>query len=491
MSLDDRIRQLSDTILEELRNPIEDALQRVLADVMKLAADDRDEAVRAALAAAAVVHETTAADLRQQVESGRADADALRARLEHELDDRLAALHEQLDRERDTAVQAARDETAASHQAQLEGQEMRLSTERETAVQAARDEATASHQARLEEQETRLAAERETAVQAARDEATATFLAHLEEQETRLEAEHASALEAEQRKAEQTLSVTHAADREQEMACTDRMLTAFRQLDDARSLTEILNALADHAAIETGRAAVMIVSGSRLRGWALRGFPDADPAAFDAPIEPGTVFDLAVTRGVPVSTLDAPVGMDVHPLSALLAAPAGRAGLAVPISVGGRTVAILYADNAGDETPVVPSTWPELAEILARHAGRCLEALTISHTSVSAGGARHAPGMTVLRSSEATASAEQQREQESARRYARLLISELKLYNEEAVEQGRVERNLLERLASDIERVRRLYEEKIPETVHQRVDIFDQEVVRTLAGGDPDLLGHT
>jgi len=92
---------------------------------------------------------------------------------------------------------------------------------------------------------------------------------------------------------------------------------------------------------------------------------------------------------------------------------------------------------------------------------------------------------------EALALADEQREEESARRYARLLISEIKLYNESAVEQGRADGDLLARLGPEIERARRLYEEKIPAAVRQRVDCFDEEVVRTLAGGDAGLLGRT
>jgi uncharacterized membrane protein len=57
------------------------------------------------------------------------------------------------------------------------------------------------------------------------------------------------------------------------------------------------------------------------------------------------------------------------------------------------------------------------------------------------------------------------------------------------VEQGRAEGNLLTRLGPEIERARRLYEEKIPAAVRQRVDCFDDEVARTLAGGDAGLLG--
>ena len=139
----------------------------------------------------------------------------------------------------------------------------------------------------------------------------------------------------------------------------------------------------------------------------------------------------------------------------------------------------------------MPSNWPELAEILARHAGRCLELLTISRaTALVAGAQDERSSQTRPGPEEAFALADEQREEESARRYARLLISEIKLYHEAAVEQGRMQRDLLVRLGPEIERTRRLYEEKIPAAVRQRVDCFDEEVARTLAGGDAGLLGN-
>ncbi len=178
----------------------------------------------------------------------------------------------------------------------------------------------------------------------------------------------------------------------------------------------------------------------------------------------------------------------------VVALPAGRAGLAVPLTVGGRTVAILYADDGGNKVPVVPSSWPEIAEILARHAGHRLEVLTVSHSAALAGRVQQGgrtSGWPASRSVDDSPQDDERREEESARRYARLLISEIKLYNEAAVEQGRQHRDLLSRLGEDIERARRLYEEKIPVAVRQRVHCFDQEVVRTLAGGDAGLLGQT
>ena len=80
-------------------------------------------------------------------------------------------------------------------------------------------------------------------------------------------------------------------------------------------------------------------------------------------------------------------------------------------------------------------------------------------------------------------------EDSSARRYARLLVSEIKLYNEAAVRTGREKRDLLSRLGPEIERARRLYEERVSPAVGARAAYFQQELVHTLADGDSALLG--
>jgi len=78
---------------------------------------------------------------------------------------------------------------------------------------------------------------------------------------------------------------------------------------------------------------------------------------------------------------------------------------------------------------------------------------------------------------------------EEARRLARLLVSEIKLYNEEQVEEGRRSRDVYERLKDDIDRSRQMYEERVEERVRNQTDYFYQELVRILAGGDPKALG--
>ncbi len=78
---------------------------------------------------------------------------------------------------------------------------------------------------------------------------------------------------------------------------------------------------------------------------------------------------------------------------------------------------------------------------------------------------------------------------EEARRFARLLVSEIKLYNEEQVERGRELRDLYKRLQEDIDRSREMFDKRISPEIRARQDFFQDELVRILADGDPELLG--
>ncbi len=78
---------------------------------------------------------------------------------------------------------------------------------------------------------------------------------------------------------------------------------------------------------------------------------------------------------------------------------------------------------------------------------------------------------------------------ELARRLARLLVSEIKLYNEDQVEEGRRNGDIYERLKEDIDRSRQMYEGRIDPVVLRTTDYFYQELVRILAAGDSRALG--
>ena len=84
---------------------------------------------------------------------------------------------------------------------------------------------------------------------------------------------------------------------------------------------------------------------------------------------------------------------------------------------------------------------------------------------------------------------EERRRLADARRFAHLLISELLLYNEAAVIQGRKHRDLYTRLRKEIDRSRQAFQARFPALVTGQNDYFSQELVRTLAQGDRGLLG--
>jgi hypothetical protein len=76
-----------------------------------------------------------------------------------------------------------------------------------------------------------------------------------------------------------------------------------------------------------------------------------------------------------------------------------------------------------------------------------------------------------------------------ARRFARLLVSEIKLYNEAKVAEGRINRDLYDRLKEDIDRSRQMYDKRVSPIVAAKFDYFYDELVSSLAEGDPSRLG--
>jgi hypothetical protein len=226
---------------------------------------------------------------------------------------------------------------------------------------------------------------------------------------------------------------------------------------------------------------------------------DKQPKSIDLTLAESGVIGMAVGSARAVTTRDSQSAAAGPGFETL---PADRMGLAVPVIVGGRVVAVIYADGVtldGHERPV-PSGWPEVIEVLARHAGRCLEALTtqraaappprIQPPAATTGAAGH--GIAPAAGANPPGAMNQLTDGvvDAARRTARLLVSEIRLFHEPAVHSGRRDGNLLMRLAPQIETARRAYNEQVPAGVRSQTDFFQQELIRTLAGGDATLLGN-
>ncbi len=87
------------------------------------------------------------------------------------------------------------------------------------------------------------------------------------------------------------------------------------------------------------------------------------------------------------------------------------------------------------------------------------------------------------------ASETEQRAHNDARRFARLLVSEIKLYNAAKVTEGRRSLDLYDRLRDEIDRSRKVYDKRVSPAVATRFDYFYDELVQTLAEGDDAKLG--
>ena len=248
-----------------------------------------------------------------------------------------------------------------------------------------------------------------------------------------------------------------------------RLIDATRAIERARSLTEVLDTLVDRANAEAAHATVWLIRGGQPHQWRALGLEDAasEPAA--------VVGEAARTNTV----------------------TAGDGSIAVPMAMAGTVVAVLLADlhDAGTPNPEprTPNPEPRTSnderrttnlELLTLYAARSLEALTAFHAARALTQRTSEPGVASRAAAGDEANAE---EDASARRYARLLVSEIKLYHEAAVIEGRRDRDLATRLGGEIAHARVMYEERVPH-VPRRADHFNEELVRTLADGDASLL---
>lgn len=263
---------------------------------------------------------------------------------------------------------------------------------------------------------------------------------------------------------------------------TERLRDAVRAFTQARTLTDTLALLMTSAALEASRVAVLLVQGGHLRVWRLAGFPPQ----VNADAEPGSWGSVAEAWRTRTAVLSGRAGASAAPAFAEL--PEGCEGVAVPIVLCGEVVAVLYADRgASDDRGDAPSpAWPDMIELLTRYAAVSLEALTAFKTARALTAPQDgavSPAVDDVTSGDVTSD-----DDAAARRYARLLVSEIKLYYEEAVVAGRRDRDLATRLGGEIARARVLYEQRVPPPVRQHADYFHDELVRTLADGDASLL---
>jgi hypothetical protein len=190
------------------------------------------------------------------------------------------------------------------------------------------------------------------------------------------------------RASDEEMAVLKSAAEQGSLAAMERLLEGFRRLDQATTLTALIDALAEAAAGETTRSAVFVLRGKEVRGWRVAGFADApaDVRVVSVPLDAAGGLGESVRSKT--RTEIAPASFAGIGELAFLAATDATSGLALPVTVGGETAAIIYGDDGGAGGP---AGWRETLEILARHTSRCLEAQTAIRAAKLAPGSRQEP----------------------------------------------------------------------------------------------------
>jgi hypothetical protein len=285
-------------------------------------------------------------------------------------------------------------------------------------------------------------------------------------------------------------------------APTDVLNAAVSSLQDASGQTEILRALVEGAAKFSGRAALFVIRAGTATGWQARGFDDDDAIKKFSVDTADGLAARAVQDRMPAAA--AAAEFDSKFVQAV-GNPVDGNAVVLPLVVKEKVAALVYAD-AG--TADGGSMDPSALHLLVRSAGLWLEVLALRKAGGGAAAAEpereaapEPPPKAVERAPEPPAPppppvqeepaipAEDAEVHKKAKRFAKLLVDEIKLYNQAKVAEGRQNRDLYDRLREDIEKSRATYEKRYGQTPAASGNYFNQEVVRILAENDASLLG--
>lgn len=322
------------------------------------------------------------------------------------------------------------------------------------------------------------------------------------------------------------------------------LLKAISAIQSGTTQREILRTLLDNTVRYSGRGALFVVKAGAATGWQGRGFDkDGDDSIKD--------FALNVTTGVPEQALRSRMPFsgatrDIDPeFVAKFGAPADDHVLVLPLLLKEKVAALVYADagagaggrldaSAVELLVLATSAWLEVASLrkqahkeesteaasektenappvqtasahsdpFAAHAPKHVVpdpepvpaspavveqpvAVAQAEPVVTAAAAAPAPATDAF----ANLSPEDADVHRKAHRFARLLVDEIKLYNQVKVSEGRKNRDLYDRLKEDIEKSRITYQKRYGNTAAGGADYFSQELVRSLAEDDTSIMG--
>lgn len=300
----------------------------------------------------------------------------------------------------------------------------------------------------------------------------------------------------------------------QSPSSTATLQKAITAIQAGSTQKEILRALLDSTILFSGRAALFVVKNGAASGWQGTAFGSHDIKDFPLDMRSGLVARAMQSRS-------AESGSTTDFDSAFLAKfgkPSGEA-VVLPLVLKDKVSALVYADG-GDGSALdtaaldllvrATSSWLEVvSQRKQAHKDVPAEPHEVAHSAPSndpfaahaplhSANTQHVPEAAPAAAMSAaaawggqtsTVSAEDGDVHRKAQRFARLLMDEIKLYNQAKVAEGRKNRDLYDRLKEDIEKSRSTYHKRYGNTPAAGADYFNQELIRSLAEDDVSLLG--
>ncbi|MGO9346717.1 MAG: hypothetical protein ACLPZJ_10085 [Terriglobales bacterium] len=231
--------------------------------------------------------------------------------------------------------------------------------------------------------------------------------------------------------------------------------------------------------IEAGALDLLVLSTSAwLEVNSLRKHAQKEPSAAQADNQSGS--QDAGSNDAPVG--GAPAFND--PFASHAPAFAAKHAMAAAASAGESSVPVANAATVAPEMAEAQSAATEVQSAVAEMEPALAEPLPIGHVETAP--TPHAEPASTL---SPQLSPQDQEVHRKAQRFARLLVDEIKLYNQAKVAEGRKNKDLYDRLRDTIEKSRATYQKRYGSTVAASGNYFQHEIIRSLAEDDVSIMG--
>jgi hypothetical protein len=269
---------------------------------------------------------------------------------------------------------------------------------------------------------------------------------------------------------------------------SDLLNAASASIHESATQAEILRHLLEGEARFAARVALFVVKGGSISGWQGIGFEDNE-ALKTLSVNAGSgLAGKAIKARTPAS--GSAQEFDAGFVSSVKA-PADDQCLVLPLVVKDKVAAVIYADAGTAPGGTLDASG---LQALTRFAAVWLELAALRKAGGSATEETPQPQPAAMAATApslapAPAASDEDELHKKARRFAKLLVEEIKLYNQPRVEEGRQHKDLYDRLRVDIEKSRSTYDKRYAESPVASANYFTQELIRILADNDVSLMG--